>query len=80
MKSNLNDFQTLILTKKSFFYTTLGFKQSHSGDLGDIEGFIQMIPRIYRSNRPINITGVEKIQLKCDGNLGSIVIGIRVTF
>ena len=44
LKSNLIINQTLIFTKNSFFYTFLGFTQSVSGVLGDIEAFIQKIP------------------------------------
>ena len=43
IKSNLNDDQTLIFTKKSFCYTVSGFIESHSGVLGDIGGFVQLI-------------------------------------
>ena len=35
--------KTISFTEKSFFYTLLGFTQSHLGILGDIEGFIQKI-------------------------------------
>ena len=44
----------------------MGFTQSHSGLSGDIEGFIQFIPGSYKSNKPIIITGIDKIHLKCD--------------
>ena len=77
LKSNLNNNQTLIFTKKSFFYTVLGFTQSHSRVLGDIEGFVQLIPGTYRSEKPNNITGMDKIHLKCDCFNGSTVNGIR---
>ena len=36
-----------------------------------------MIQGKYRSNKPINFTGVDKIHLKCDCVNGSIVNGIR---
>ena len=36
LKSNLKINQTLIFTNKSFFYTLLGFTQSHQGPLNDI--------------------------------------------
>ena len=42
-KSNLEFNQTLIFTNKSFFYTILGFTQSHSYPLDDIDGFYQLI-------------------------------------
>ena len=77
IKSNLNINQTLIITKKSFFYTIIGFTQSLSEALVDIDGFVQLIPGTYKSEKPINITGNDKIHLKCDCIKGSIVNGIR---
>ena len=69
--------QTLIFTEKSFFYTILGFTRSSSYPLDNIEGFYQMIAGSYRGDRPINITGSDKVHLKCDCINGSIVNGIR---
>ena len=43
--------------------------------LGDIERFVQTIPGSYKSNKPINITGIDKIHLKCDCIIGSNVNG-----
>ena len=77
LKSNLKINQTLIFTEKSFFYTILGFTQSRSYPLDDIAGFYQLIAGLYKSDRPINIIGIDKIHLKCDGIQGSIVNGIR---
>ena len=77
LKSNLKINQTLIFTEKSFFYTILGFNQSRSYPLDDIDGFYQIIAGSYKSDKPINITGIDKIQLKCDCIQGSIVNGIR---
>ena len=77
LKSNLKTNQTLIFTEKSFFYTLLGFTQSHQGPLNDIEGFYQFLPGLYKSNKPINITGIDKIHLKCDCIQGSKVNGVR---
>ena len=76
-KSNLRTNQTLIFTAKSFFYTTLGFTRSHSYPLDDIEGFYQLISGSYKSDRPINITGIDKVHLKADCIQGSIVNGVR---
>ena len=76
-KSNLKINQTLIFTNKSFVYTILGFTQSHSYPLEDIDGFNQLIAGSYKSDRPINITGNDKVHLKCDCNNGSIVKGTR---
>ena len=36
-----------------------------------------MIAGSYKSNKPINITGIDKIHLKCDCIQGSLVNGIR---
>ena len=41
LKSKLNIIQTLIFTKRCFFYTILGFTESHQGPLNDIEEFIK---------------------------------------
>ena len=77
LKSNLKINQTLIFTKKSFFYTIVGFTQSLSYPLDDIDGFYQLIAGLYQSNKPINITGIDKIHLKCDCINVSIVNGVR---
>ena len=76
-KSNLKIIETLIFTNKSFFYTLLGFTQSHSYPLDDIDGFYQLVARSYKSDKPINITEIDKVPLKCDCNNGSIVSGSR---
>ena len=76
-KTELKINQTLIYTNKSFFYNILGFTQSHSYPLDDIEGFYQLIPGSYQSERPINIIGIDKVHLKCDCIDGSIVNGVR---
>ena len=80
LKSNLKVNQTLIFTNISFFYTILGFTQSHSYPLDDIEGFYQILPGSFEGNRPINITGIDKVHLKCDCIQGSIVNGVRDQF
>ena len=77
LKSNLKTNQTLLFTNKSFFYTILGYTQSHQGPLNDIEGFHQILAGSYKSNRPVNITGIDKIHLKCDCIQGSIMNGVR---
>ena len=76
-KTDLKINQTLIFTNKSFFYTILGFTQSHSYPLEDIEGFYQLIAGLYKSEKPINITGIDKVHLKCDCVDGSIGNGTR---
>ena len=55
----------------------MGFTESHSGPLGDIDGFIQLIPGSYKSDKPINVTGIHKVHLKCDCINGKIVNGVR---
>ena len=77
LKSNLKINQTLIFTEKSFFYTILGFTQSRCYLLDDIDGFYQIIAGSYKGDKPINITGIDKVHLKCDCVRGSIVNGIR---
>ena len=76
-KTDLKINQMLIFTNKSFFYTILGFTQSHQGPLNDIEGFYRLLPGSYKSDKPINITGIDKVHLKCDCIDGSIMNGIR---
>ena len=77
LKSNLKINQTLRFTEKSFFYTILGFTQSYSYPLDDIDGFYQLIAGSYKSDRPINITGINKVHLKCDCIQGSMINGVR---
>ena len=77
LQSNLKINQTLIFTKRSFFYTILGFTQSRSYPLDDIDNHYQIIAGSYKSDKPINNTGIDKIHLKCDCIQGSIVNGKR---
>ena len=77
LKSNLRIKQTLLFTEKSFFYPKLGFTQSWSYPLDDIDGFYQLIAGSYKSDKPINITGIDKVHLKCDCIQGAVVNGIR---
>ena len=77
LKSNLKINQTLIFTERSFFYTILGFTQSRSYPLDDIDSHYQIIAGSYECNKPINIISIDKIHLKCDCIQGSIVNGIR---
>ena len=77
LKSNLKTNQTLIFTEKSFSYTILGFTKSRSYPLDDIDGFYQLIAGPYESDKPINITGIDKVHLKADCIQGSIVNGKR---
>ena len=76
-KTNLKINQTLIFTKKSFFYTILGFTRSHSYPLDDIDGSYQLIAGSFKGDRPINITGIKKVHPNCNVADGSIVNGVR---
>ena len=77
LNSNSTTDETIKFTEKSFTYTILAFTQSYSRRLGDIKNFFQLIPGPYKSDKTINITGIEKISLKCDCNNGTLVNGIR---
>ena len=77
LKSKLTTNKTIRFTKILFFDVILGFTQSHSVELGDIPGFIQLIPESNKSDRTINITGIDEVHLICDCVNGSIVNGVR---
>ena len=55
----------------------IGFTQYLSGPLSDIDGFIQLILGKCQSEKPINITGIDKVHLKCHCINGSMVNGCR---
>ena len=75
LKSNLTKNKTIGITEKPFFHTILGYTQSYSGPLGDIEGFAHLIPGKYKSDKAINFIGIAKVHLKYDCINGSIVTG-----
>ena len=77
LKTNLKNIQVLIFTKKSFFCTSLNFTKSYSRVLGDLGGFVQLIPGSYKTDKPIKTPGVDKFHLKCDCIIGPIINGIR---
>ena len=79
-KTNLKVNQTLLFTNKNFIYTILGFTQSPSYPLDDIDEFYQLISGSYKSDKSINITGIDKVHLKCNVVDGSIVNGFREPF
>ena len=60
LRSNLTTNKTIRITKFSFFCLILGFTQSHSGLLSDIEGFFQLITGTWKGYEPINITSIDK--------------------
>ena len=55
----------------------MGFTQSHQGSLNDIERFYQILPGSYKSDKPITLTGIDKIHSNCDCINGSILNGSR---
>ena len=77
LKSKLTINKTIGLQK--IFFTLLGFTESHSGVLRDIPSFVRLIPESYKSDKPINITGMYRIHLNCDCIQGSMVNGVRET-
>ena len=77
LKSNLSTNKRKMYTKKSFFYTILGFTQSYSSLSGDFEGFVQLIPKTFKSERSSKITVSDKVHLKCDCIDGPILDGVR---
>ena len=76
LKTNSKINQTLIFKDKSFFFTVLGFTQSHFHPLDDIHGFYQLIAGSYKSERPFITTSVDKVHLKCNCIQGSFVNGV----
>ena len=77
LKFNLKLNQTLIFTEKSFFYILLVFTRSHSYPFDDTDGFYQLVAGTYKSDKPNNITGIDKVLLKCDCFNGSTVNSAR---
>ena len=63
-----------------FSYIKLGFKQSHSGSLGVIGGFVQKIQRLYKSDKPNNIVRMDRVHLKSDCINGKLVNEILYSF
>ena len=76
LRSNLYKNQTLKFTKKNFLYH-FRLYTIHSGPFSDIDGFAHLVPGKYKSDKIINVTGIDKVHLKCDSIHGSIVNGIR---
>ena len=75
--SSLAPNKTIRYNEKSFFYTNLAFTKSILGHLSDIEGFVLMNSGSYKSDKPINITEIDKVHSKCDCINGSILNGLR---
>ena len=77
LESNFTTNKTIKFTEKSFFYIILGHTQSQLGESGGIENFVQLIPAFYKSDKPVDITGIDRTNWNCDCIQGSIVNGIR---
>ena len=48
--------------------------------LDDRDGFYRLTAGLYKSDKTINITGIDKVHSKCDCNNGSVVKGTREAF
>ena len=78
LRSILTTKQHVNFTNGPFIYTPSGFRQSPSGPLGKpVDDFIQKFPGACLSEKPNNITGTDKVHLKCNCITGSIVNGVR---
>ena len=77
LKSNLNIMQTSIFTKRSFLKQFFGFVQSRFYPSNNIDGIYQLMAGLYKSEKPIKKTGIDKVHLKGDCINGSIVNSIR---
>ena len=77
LRSTLCTDKLFRFTKNFFFFSILQFTQSHSGSLGEIEGFTQLFPGTYINYKRNNNTGVEKVHLNCDCTKGANVNGVR---
>ena len=55
----------------------MAFVQSYSGELGDFEGFIQLIPGSYEDDKLNIIAGIDKVHSRCECINESIVKGFR---
>ena len=75
LRSNFFANKTIRFTNISFSYWTLGLTQSPSGPLGDIEGFVQLIPGTYKSVKPNNNIGLGNLKFDC--NNGTVVNCVR---
>ena len=81
LRSKLTTKKTIKFTEKSFFYTILGFTQSHPSPLNDpFRGYNQFIAGKNKNEKPKNTIGNDKIHLKCDCNNGSILKGVTEPF
>ena len=57
------------------------FKHTHSGSSNDPPNrYIQKIPGKCKSEKPIHITGVDKVKLECDCINCFIVKGVKVLY
>ena len=80
LKSILRTDETIRFPKRIFLYIILGFTQSHSGELGDFPGSVQLITGSYKSDKSINFTGIDNVHLKCNCFSGSFLKRVRQAF
>ena len=76
-KSILKPNQTLICNKRSFFGLFRDRFNHVFFCLDCVDGFYQLIVALYKSDKPFNITGIDKVQLRGDCISGSVVNGGR---
>ena len=74
--SNLTTNITLRFLKNLFSYNTT-FYSILFRNIGDIESFARLTPGSYESDKPITITGIDKIHLKCDCLIEFVVNVVR---
>ena len=75
LRSNLTTNKTIENTKISLLFTIVGFTQSHSGPLNDPpKGYIQKTSGTYKSDKSINITGIDETHSKCHFNCRSFLM------
>ena len=77
LRSNSNIKEATKVCEKSFFYTMLSLSQSHFCPLRSSTKYHPKISAIIKSEKPIVITGIEKVHRKCDCIDRSKVNGVR---
>ena len=80
LKSKLTTDKTKQFTKTSFSCTILGFTQSHSLALGDIEGYVQLIPNTYKSDKQGDLTGIDKVHLNVTVSMDLLLMALGNLF
>ena len=77
LRSNLTTKKTMKFIRKSFFYTTFCFNQLYSVFFERSSSrILSKYPGSYKSEKPINITGIDEIHLKYNCNNAILVKGV----